>query len=95
SAPSLVIYRLGKACTRLTAAVGLDAEAQGAGSVVFQVWADGEQLFESDVLKGTATASIDVDVTGKQRLMLKVTNGGDGTSWDRASWGNAKLECED
>jgi alpha-galactosidase len=95
TAPSLVIYRLGKACTRFSATVGLDAEAQGNGSVVFQVWADGKQLFESDVLKGTSTASVDVDVSRKQRLMLKVTNGGDGTSWDRASWGDPKLECED
>jgi alpha-galactosidase len=95
SAPSLVIYRLGKACTHFTATVGLDADAQGKGSVVFQVWADGERLFESDVLKGASTASVDVDVSRKHRLMLKVTNGGDGTSWDRAAWGNAKLECED
>ena len=95
SAPSLVIFRLGEACARFSATVGLDAEAQGSGSVVFQVWADGKQLFESDVLDGTSTASVDVDVSRKQRLMLKVTNGGDGTSWDRAGWGNAKLECED
>jgi alpha-galactosidase len=95
SAPSLVIVRLGKACTRFTATAGLDAEAQTSGSVALQVWADGKQLFESDVLRDTATATIDVDVSRKQRLMLKVTNGGDGTSWDRANWGNAKLECQD
>jgi hypothetical protein len=73
--------------------VGLDGEAQGYGSVVFQVWADGAQLFDSGVLTGTSTASVDVDVSGKQRLRLLVTNGGDGNSWDRASWGDAKLEC--
>jgi alpha-galactosidase len=92
-APSLVIYRLGKACTHFTATVGLDGDAQGNGSVAFQVWADGAQLFDSGVLTGTTTASVDVDVTGKQRLRLLVTNGGDGPAWDRASWGDAKLEC--
>ena len=93
TAPSLVIYRLGKACTSFGATVGLDAEAQGNGSVVFQVWADGDQLFDSGVLTGTATAPVQVDVSGKQRLRLLVTNGGDGSSWDRASWGDAKLDC--
>jgi alpha-galactosidase len=93
TAPSLVIYRLGRACTTFSATVGLDAEAQGSGSVVFQVWADGDQLFDSGVLTGTATASVQVDVSGKQRLRLLVTNGGDGSSWDRASWGDAKLDC--
>jgi alpha-galactosidase len=93
AAPSLVIYRLGKACTSFSATVGLDAEAQGNGSVVFQVWADGEKLFDSGVLTRTATVPVQVDVSGKQRLRLLVTNGADGSAWDRASWGDAKLDC--
>jgi alpha-galactosidase len=95
SAPSLVIYRLGKACTSFSATVGIDDVAQGRGSVVAQVWADGEKLFDSGPLtgSGTSTATVSVDVTGKQRLRLLVTNDGDGVAWDRTSWGDAKLVC--
>ena len=73
------------------------------GTVVFQVWADdpstpsyasGTKLFDSGIMDATSPMqSVQVDVTGRRRLRLVVTNGGDGPSFDRASWGNAKIEC--
>lgn len=96
AAPTKLLYRLGGACTRFRATAGLDDMTAGRGSVVFHVFADGEALFTSEVLTaGTAAATIDVDVTGAQRLELRVTNAMDGTSWDRASLGAPELDCEE
>ncbi len=98
AAPAAVIYRLNKKCTSFTATVGVDDSANGQGSVVFQVWADGEKLFDSGTLTGLngatpMTMPVSVDVTGKRRLKLMVTNGLDGAAWDRASWGDPQLVC--
>ena len=96
AAPSSVIYRLGGQCTSFTATVGVDDSANGSGSVVFQVWADRDAapLFDSGPLTGTSPAvPVQVDLTGKRRLKLLVTNAGDGSALDRASWGDAKVDC--
>jgi alpha-galactosidase len=91
---SAVIYRLSGACSTFTADLGIDDSTGGNGSVVFQVWADDEQLYESGVVTAaTPVESITIDVTGKSRLKLMVTNGGDNSSWDRANWADAKLDC--
>jgi alpha-galactosidase len=94
SAPSSIIYRLGQMCTAFSATVGVDDAAGGAGSVLFQVWADGEKLYDSGTVTGTsAAATVAVDLTGKRRLKLLVTNAGDGSALDRANWGDAKVDC--
>jgi len=95
AAPASVIYRLGGKCSRFTAQVGVDDATNGQGSVRFQVWADGEMLFDSMNVTGTSPAmAIDVSLVGKRRLKLLVTNAEDGTAQDRASWGDAKVECD-
>ena len=95
AAPAAVIYRLGGKCTRFTAQVGVDDATNGGGSVRFQVCADGEMLFDSTNVNATSpAAAIDVDLTGKRRLKLLVTNADDGSAQDCASWGDAKVECE-
>jgi alpha-galactosidase len=94
AAPSLVIYRLGGACTTFSATAGVDDSANGNGSVVFQVWGDDTLLYDSGPVTGATEAkTINADVTGKRRLRLLVTNAGDGSSLDRASWADAKVEC--
>jgi alpha-galactosidase len=95
AAPAAVIYRLGGKCSRFTAQVGVDDATGGQGTARFQVVADGETLFDSGSLNGMAApAAIDVDLTGKRRLKLLVTNADDGPAQDRASWGDAKVECD-
>jgi alpha-galactosidase len=95
--PSLVIYRLGQNCSNFTASVGIDDSTQDQGSVTLEVWGDDDLLWESDgvVTAATGATDIDLDVSGKHRLKLKVLNGGDGSNWDRVSWGNAELHCAD
>ena len=93
-ATSEVGLHLGKLCSRLTAAVGVDAEVGGLGSVVFEVWADGRQVWQSPVLTGTSSASpVDVDLTGATKVQLRVTDGGDGGGYDHADWADARLTC--
>ena len=63
---------------------------------MFQVWADRDAtpLYDSGKLTGTSPAQpVQVDLTGKRRLKLLVTNAGDGSALDRASWGDAKVDC--
>jgi alpha-galactosidase len=92
--PSLIRYRLGQACTRFSAVVGIDDETDGRGSAQFEVWSDGERLFSSGVLTATsAPAAVSVDVTGRRELRLFVGVGGDGFELDHAVWADALLEC--
>jgi alpha-galactosidase len=95
AAPSLVIYRLGQKCSRFKATVGLD-DSTTAGSVVFRVLADDREIYSSDVMNADSPAqTVDVGVEDVHRLKLLVTNGFDGTDFDRfAVWADARVECE-
>jgi hypothetical protein len=85
---------LGGKCTRLTANVGVDDEQNGAGTVTFQVLADGRSLVTTPVLRGgDKAAAIDVDVTGAQALELVVGDGGDGNGNDHGDWAVPTLTC--
>jgi alpha-galactosidase len=96
-AGSKIIYRLANRCSRFEATVGVDDETQGAGSVKFEVWADGEKLFpsgDSEIATGdSAPQTIDVQLTGKYRLTLLATSAGDGPAGDRADWADASVTC--
>jgi chitodextrinase len=94
-AGSEITYNLGGSWSRFKAEIGIDDEvpATAPASVVFEVWADGQRLFQSTTLRATASAvALDVDVTGKQQLKLIVTPTGDGNNSDHADWADARLE---
>jgi hypothetical protein len=81
-------------CTRFQASVGLDDEVGSNGSVVFQVWLDGVQAYDSGLMTGaSATKDIDLDTTGKSELRLVITNGGDGVNYDHGDWALARVTC--
>jgi alpha-galactosidase len=93
-AASRVCYHLGGRCHRLLSWVGLDDEAADRGSVTFQVWADGVQLYDSGVVTGRAQArQVTVNVAGTQELTLLVTDAGDDNVQDLADWADARLLC--
>ncbi len=94
-APSLIRYRLGQKCSRFAADVGIDDDVDGKGSVQFEVWADGERLFQSGRVTGTSpTQSVDVDIRGRRELRLFVGMGGDNFTLDHSLWAGATLECD-
>jgi arylsulfatase A len=93
-AEAMIQYRLGGACERFTADVGLDdwsAERGDAGSVAFHVFADDRPVFSTGVLtKADAPVPVDVSVAGADVLTLTVVNSDD-IVLDHASWANAKV----
>lgn len=90
-APSSTTVRLHGKFERFQADVGIDDEVNG-GSVVFQIFGDGQKIYESPVCKGSdAPVSIDISVAGMDSLQLVVTDGGDGNDFDHADWAGALL----
>jgi hypothetical protein len=78
---------------RFVAVAGVDDA--GAGSVVFQVYADDAKLAESPLLRRGAVHRFNVPLpAGAARLRLVVTDGGDGNNGDLADWADAGLIFE-
>ena len=92
--PSSTAWAASAAASRRRSASTTRPTARGRSR--FQVIADGEVLFDSTARErhGRPPRPIDVSLVGKRRLKLLVTNADDGTALDRASWGDAKVECE-
>jgi glucose/arabinose dehydrogenase len=93
-ASSEISYNLGGNWNRFKAHVGIDDEINSPrASMVFEVWADGQRLFQSGMFRhDSPTQQIDVDVTGKQQLKLIVNGAGDGVDYDHGDWADARLE---
>ncbi|MFO7936593.1 MAG: NPCBM/NEW2 domain-containing protein [Kiritimatiellia bacterium] len=74
------------------ATVGLDDEElnRGKGSVIFRVYADTRLAADSGVMHARQPpATIKADLSGAQRVILHVSDAGDGDNHDHADWCNA------
>lgn len=57
------------------------------GSVTFSVIGDGKEIYNSGKIEaGTAAKPVELNIEGLNIVELVVTDGGDGTSGDRAAW---------
>jgi alpha-glucosidase len=100
-APAEVSFALGGTCTEFVADVGIDDEASlniarshTGGTVTFGVAGDGTALADSGMITTFDPAkTLDVNITGVSTLTLRVGDGGDGTTNDSASWGDARVKC--
>jgi len=100
-APGEVSFALDGRCTRFVADVGLDDEASLdiarthlGGTIGFTVVGDGATLADSGTVGTRDPArTVTVDVTGVHTLTLRVSDAGDGTVNDRASWADARIRC--
>jgi hypothetical protein len=91
-ANSEIRYQLDNRYRRLEAEVGVDEEKDGAGTVVFQVFADGRKMFDSGTMHGKQPAQkISILLDGAEELTLIVTDADDGITCDHADWANARL----
>jgi alpha-galactosidase len=91
-ADSMLHVELDGKAERFAAAVGVDDETQGRGSVRFRVYGDGKVIFDSGVMKGGQKAQRgDCDLRGVRRLMLLADSTGDGADFDHANWADAVL----
>ncbi|HEY8666942.1 MAG TPA: NPCBM/NEW2 domain-containing protein, partial [Tepidisphaeraceae bacterium] len=94
-AQSLVVIPLNKQFKRFKATVGIDAAANGRGSVRFRIGDGTKQLYDSqDMNYYTEPREIDIDVSDAIILMLWVGDTGDGHQNDIANWANARLELK-
>ncbi|WP_176731644.1 NPCBM/NEW2 domain-containing protein [Micromonospora rhizosphaerae] len=95
--PGDVTYWVGESCSRLTALAGIDdvvdRVSPAGGTAVFEVYADGEKVFDSGLVRRGAAIPVDVSLTGVSELRLHVADGGDGGYNDRADWADAKVTC--
>lgn len=93
-ARSEIRYNLNATCSVFSAIVGVDDEVGSAGSVVFEVWADGIRRYQSPVLTGAmAGVPVNVDLAGTMQLSLVVTDAGNGNAFDHADWAKAQVSC--
>lgn len=92
-ANSEIVYDISKDYSQFLADIGIDDEAGSSrGSVIFQVWADGTNIYESVLIAGRAPIiHIDLNVTGVDELKLIVTDAGNGNDYDHADWAGIRL----
>ncbi|MFB9990801.1 NPCBM/NEW2 domain-containing protein [Deinococcus oregonensis] len=85
----------GATCDRFTAQIGVDDEVGEKGSVVFQVYLDGQKAYDSGTMTGASvTKTVNLDISGKQELRLVVTDAGNGISYDHADWAKPLILCQ-
>ena len=95
-AESLLTILLNGKAVQFEASVGLDDEVKGhQPAAEFVVYGDGEKLWSSGVMRlGDKAKSCSVPLTGVKKMMLVVTDGGNGNYYDHADWADARIEAK-
>jgi hypothetical protein len=88
-AMSELVYALDGRYSGFTAVAGLDDVAQ-VGEVIFQVWLDGQKVWDSGVVRKGMPKAVAVPLVGRKELRLVVDPNGP-TDWDHADWANARF----
>ena len=92
-ANSKIIYHIGKRFTKFSTDYGIDTEAGGQASVVFEIYGDNTLLFRSGIMKRYDNPKhTEVDITGFNYLTLIVTDAENGNIDDHADWLNPVLK---
>ena len=91
---SVLWIELGQKAQRFTAMVGVDDESKAAtDSVVFRVFGDAKELFNSGPVKANQAArKVDVTLKGVKNLLLMVDVPEGGTGPVRTDWVDAQIE---
>ena len=92
-ADSEIVFWLNKKYSFFESDVGLDdTEDRTSGSIVFKVFADGELICKTPVMRwDSETRHIRADIAGADTLTLLVEDAGDGDTCDHASWAGAAI----
>ncbi len=91
-ANSTIPLELDGNAVELSGWVGVDDETNGRGSIVFQIKADGKEIWNSGLMRpGDAAKEFSLDVKGVKSLVLLATDGGDGFDYDHADWADLKI----
>jgi alpha-galactosidase len=87
-------YYLGGNCSNFSASLGLDDSDKGTGAVVYEIYADGTQVYNSGVVTNTTpTVNASVNVSGAQVLELYVGEGNGTINYGNADFGDPQLTC--
>ncbi|MEM8856994.1 MAG: NPCBM/NEW2 domain-containing protein [Chloroflexota bacterium] len=98
-ATSIIVFDLEGKCSTFSATVGIDDEvATWNGSVIFQVYTDGEKVYESNsLLSGNAgfpaVQTGLVSIESAHELMLVVDNSNGNYFHDTANWADPVVTC--
>lgn len=91
----LMIDVFGKA-ERIKGACGVDDESGEQASVEFYILADEEVIWESRRMKvGYDAREFDLDISGKQKIALYISDANDGIGYDHADWVNVRIIYQD
>jgi len=99
-ATSRLAYRVENGAVRLRAKVGIDDDTEGAGSVIFKVFASEsgkswETIYESPIVRGDQPPrDVDVSVDGMKGLALVVEYADGADVLDHANWMDVRFEME-
>jgi len=92
-AESYLDLAIGPAAERLSASVGIHDETMGDGSVEFRVYTGTNVAWSSGIMRGGDKAKrADLDLHGVKRLVLEMTDAGDGDAYDHGIWADARIE---
>ncbi|WP_151773743.1 sigma-70 family RNA polymerase sigma factor [Streptomyces abyssomicinicus] len=90
---SSVVVDLNRPCTSYRAMAGIDDMGAGLGSAVFSVFADGERLWRSGVLRGGDPAvPVSVSLSGRRTVRLVVEPHDSGVLVP-ADWAESRFTC--
>ena len=74
---------------------GVHWQGGGRGSVILQVFVDGEKQFDSGVINDSSAPQVlDIPIRGARELRLAALDGGDGIACDMTDWADARLVRE-
>jgi alpha-galactosidase len=94
NAPSEIDYFLGGTCSTFTTTVGIDDDAEGHGSVKFQIYVDDALVADSGLMTGTMPAKpMSANLSHADTLKLVVQDGGDGIEFDHGDWAEPTIDC--
>ncbi|NUS05244.1 MAG: alpha-galactosidase, partial [Nonomuraea sp.] len=93
-APADIEFYTAGRCSKVEFQAGIDDEVGAAGSVDFEVWADGGRVAHTGVLTGAMPArALTADIEGARYVRLVATNGGDNATSDHADFADAAITC--
>jgi hypothetical protein len=89
---SVLVYDLHAKYQTFFSNVGIDDSAQHKGQMSFEVWADGNKIYDSGVMRGNHdTESLRLNVGGVRELKL-VTTGKGSSAYNQGDWAGARLQ---
>ncbi len=91
-APSREVFDINGHFRTLSTDMGIDTNGGPQGSVIFSVYGDGKQLYQSELIKRFEfPRHAEIDIRGVKTLELSISDGGNGNVDDHADWLNTFL----